>query len=112
MVSNASEDLPDPDSPVITVSVFRGISTSMFLRLCCRAPRITSLVRPMYRTLPPQELRRTVKIIVARITLYNSRRDSTPQIAAVGRSCGPLWNKNYRTFIRTGIPVDALARHV
>src|ERR1700722_6586950 len=39
MVSNASEDLPDPDRPVITVSESRGITTSTFLRLCSRAPR-------------------------------------------------------------------------
>src|SRR6266849_10783478 len=38
MVSKASDDFPDPLSPVMTVNVFRGISTSMFLRLCCRAP--------------------------------------------------------------------------
>src|SRR5215472_9931946 len=49
MVSNASEDLPEPERPVMTVRVFRGISTLMFLRLCWRAPRITSLVRPMGR---------------------------------------------------------------
>src|SRR3982750_1572424 len=40
MVSNASEDLPEPDSPVNTTSLSRGISTSTFLRLCSRAPRI------------------------------------------------------------------------
>src|SRR5688500_48303 len=40
MVSNASEDLPEPDKPVNTASLSRGISTSMFFRLCSRAPRI------------------------------------------------------------------------
>src|SRR3569832_2241540 len=40
MVSNARLDLPDPDRPVSTVSVSRGISTSTFLRLCSRAPRM------------------------------------------------------------------------
>src|SRR3546814_1542700 len=40
MVSKASEDLPDPDSPVITISRSRGSSRSMFLRLCVRAPRM------------------------------------------------------------------------
>src|ERR1700744_6616729 len=40
MVSKASEDLPEPESPVITVSVSRGISTSIFFRLCSRAPRM------------------------------------------------------------------------
>src|ERR1700684_2233627 len=38
MVSKASEDLPEPLSPVITVKVLRAISTSIFLRLCWRAP--------------------------------------------------------------------------
>src|SRR3954468_17172944 len=39
MVSNASELLPDPDNPVRTTSLSRGMSMSMFLRLCSRAPR-------------------------------------------------------------------------
>src|SRR3990172_12235308 len=38
MVSKAREDLPEPDSPVITTSLSRGISRSMFLRLCWRQP--------------------------------------------------------------------------
>src|SRR5579859_1387005 len=38
MVSKASEDLPEPLRPVMTVRLLRGISTSMFLRLCWRAP--------------------------------------------------------------------------
>src|SRR5262245_35188378 len=52
MVSNASEDLPEPESPVITTSWSRGISRSMFLRLCSRAPRMTirSLAMPPYYT--------------------------------------------------------------
>src|ERR1700716_2342417 len=40
MVSKASEDLPEPESPVKTTSLSRGISRSMFLRLCSRAPRM------------------------------------------------------------------------
>lgn len=47
MVSKASDDLPEPLSPVTTVRVLRGISTSMFLRLCCRAPRTEILVIAM-----------------------------------------------------------------
>src|SRR6476661_8476420 len=42
MVSNAREDLPEPERPVITVSWSRGIVTSMFRRLCSRAPRTIS----------------------------------------------------------------------
>src|SRR5271157_5640592 len=38
MVSNASEDFPEPLRPVITVRALRGISTSIFFRLCWRAP--------------------------------------------------------------------------
>ena len=38
MVSKANDDLPEPDSPVMTVRLLRGISTSTFLRLCTRAP--------------------------------------------------------------------------
>jgi hypothetical protein len=41
MVSKASEDFPEPESPVMTVSSFRGMLTEMFLRLCSRAPRTT-----------------------------------------------------------------------
>ena len=43
-MSKASEDFPDPLSPVITVRVLRGISTFIFLRLCCLAPRTEILV--------------------------------------------------------------------
>src|SRR5258705_2651713 len=52
MVSNASEDLPEPDSPVITTSWSRGISRSTDLRLCSRAPRMTirSLAMAVYYT--------------------------------------------------------------
>src|SRR5450432_3808579 len=40
MVSNASEDFPEPDRPVNTTSRSRGISRSTFFRLCSRAPRM------------------------------------------------------------------------
>src|SRR5690606_34790487 len=50
MVSNASDDFPEPDSPVKTVRVLRGISRSMFLRLCCLAPRMTILSFIVWRT--------------------------------------------------------------
>src|ERR1017187_1676169 len=47
MVSKASDDLPEPLRPVITVRVLRGIWTLMFLRLCWRAPRTVMLLIPM-----------------------------------------------------------------
>src|SRR6185436_19254604 len=43
MVSKARDDLPEPDRPVMTTSLSRGISTSTFLRLCSRAPLTTIL---------------------------------------------------------------------
>src|SRR5919106_2641543 len=42
MVSKASDDLPDPDRPVKTMSRSRGSSMLTFLRLCSRAPRTIS----------------------------------------------------------------------
>src|SRR5215207_7071627 len=42
MVSNAREDLPEPDRPVMTVRRSRGIVTSTLRRLCSRAPRTMS----------------------------------------------------------------------
>src|SRR5215467_13382097 len=47
MVSKASDDLPEPLRPVITVSVLRGISTEMFFKLCWRAPRTVILLIAM-----------------------------------------------------------------
>src|ERR1700736_3713653 len=41
IVSKASEDLPEPDKPVTTISLLRGRVRSMFLRLCSRAPLMT-----------------------------------------------------------------------
>src|SRR6478752_4427972 len=41
IVSNASDDLPDPDRPVNTMSLSRGRSRSTLRRLCSRAPCTT-----------------------------------------------------------------------
>src|SRR5918998_5376851 len=41
MVSKASDDLPDPERPVMTTSESRGSSTVTSLRLCSRAPETT-----------------------------------------------------------------------
>src|ERR1700738_5271621 len=45
MVSKARLDLPEPERPVTTMSLSRGISTDMFLRLCTRAPCTAMVVR-------------------------------------------------------------------
>ena len=52
MVSNASDDFPEPEIPVNTMSLSRGSSRSTLRRLCSRAPRIvivSATVRPWYR---------------------------------------------------------------
>src|SRR5437879_13873074 len=41
MVSKASDDLPEPESPVKTTSLSRGMVRSTSFRLCSRAPRMT-----------------------------------------------------------------------
>src|ERR1700753_319522 len=43
MVPKASEDLPEPETPVKTTRASRGMSTSMFRRLCSRAPRTCTM---------------------------------------------------------------------
>src|SRR3954471_7683836 len=48
MVSKASEDLPEPLRPVITVSRFFGMSTSTPFRLCSRAPLTLMWVSILY----------------------------------------------------------------
>src|SRR6266567_50478 len=45
MVSKARLDLPEPERPVTTMSLSRGISTVMFFRLCTRAPCTAIVVR-------------------------------------------------------------------
>ena len=41
-MSRTSVDLPEPDTPVTATKLPSGISTSMFVRLCSRAPWMTS----------------------------------------------------------------------
>src|SRR5579884_1134806 len=41
MVSNTSELLPEPDTPVTTVSWSWGSASEIFFKLCTRAPRMT-----------------------------------------------------------------------
>src|SRR3546814_6374751 len=47
MVSKARLDLPEPESPVMTIRLSRGRSTSTPFRLCSRAPRTEMWVRLM-----------------------------------------------------------------
>ena len=42
-MSNANEDFPEPEGPVITINLFFLISTLTFFRLCCLAPLIDKI---------------------------------------------------------------------
>src|SRR3989337_3397017 len=53
MVSKASEDFQDPEMPVSTTNLSRGISTVTFFRLCSRAPRTMMRSSGMLFSAPP-----------------------------------------------------------
>src|SRR3954452_21595858 len=57
MVSNARDDFPDPDRPVMTTRESRGSSTVTSLRLCSRAP-VTTIWFWRLDIRPPLSLRR------------------------------------------------------
>src|SRR4051812_5717950 len=89
MVSKASDDLPEPDKPVMTTSWSRGISRSRPLRLCSRAPRMTirSLAISAYCVSVPacrQPCDPPRPRDVLRLTLLRSREDRDEP----GRGCG------------------------
>ncbi len=70
MVSNARLDLPEPESPVTTMRLSRGISTEMFLRLCTRAPCTAMVVRALARA--------SVRLAVGGNGLSRSREGEAP----------------------------------
>src|SRR5262244_3561432 len=63
MVSNARLDLPEPESPVTTIRLSRGISSEMFLRLWTRAPCTAIVLRAV--ALPFISCRTGVEVAVA-----------------------------------------------
>src|SRR5437870_5833545 len=91
MVSKASEDLPDPDSPVITTRLSRGMSTSMFFRLCSRAPRTESVLPAILSLMDPDG--KGVSDAIRRTQRY-SRRGGQNRLgkACPGESRGP-WSR-------------------
>ena len=51
MVSNARLDFPEPERPVITTNLLRGMVSEIFFRLCSRAPLI-EITLSLINTLP------------------------------------------------------------
>src|ERR1700730_16226784 len=91
MVSKARLDLPEPDSPVTTMSLSRGISTEMFWRLCTRAPCTAMVVRAAaltdleaIRRFPHVDERQFLHQDVAPLRELDGRRDFADQ-ALVGQ---------------------------
>src|SRR2546422_3665665 len=75
-VSKASEDLPEPERPVITTSRSRGISTSTLFKLCSRAPRTTMLWRPAGRSEEHTSELQSRLHLVCRLLLEKKKNDS------------------------------------
>src|SRR5215211_7468041 len=73
MVSKASDDFPDPEMPVKTMSWSRGSSRSTFLRLCSRAPR-TRIVSAILARVPALTAGRTdVRQRVGRVSAHRAQ---------------------------------------
>src|SRR3954471_1914613 len=90
MVSNASEDLPEPDSPVMTTSESRGSSTVTSLRLCSRAP-VTTMEFWRLDIRPPHSLRgrRTCSANRCSLTAGNPHgRGQQPGVEQLGLQVG------------------------
>src|SRR5215510_3655445 len=83
MVSKASEDLPEPERPVNTISRSRGISTSMFLRLCSRAPRMAMMRASGRRLWSNRSFMRSVEVDEASVT---DRTDHGADVRNIGRT--------------------------
>jgi len=92
MVSNASELLPDPDTPLITVSLPWGISQEMFFRLCVRAPR---MMMASFKGKAPETSRPAAKLAPQR----GSERKRPFFIIRRGGRCGIRnWNQESSPF--------------
>src|SRR5689334_1634746 len=91
MVSKARLDFPEPDNPVMTTRLSRGISTEMFFRLWTRAPWTATVVRAVDLALRVIEIetwadtrgqqRESGSLALTRIPAI--RRDAVPRFAIV-----------------------------
>src|SRR5580700_8546252 len=86
MVSKARLDLPEPERPVTTISLSRGISSDTFLRLCTRAPCTAMVLRAaglafleLIRRVSQMNERQFLHGDVASFRKLNGRRDFADQ---------------------------------
>src|ERR1035437_3999933 len=99
MVSNASDDLPDPDTPVITVNFSWGMESEMFLRLWTRAPWIlikssTGILIIRLRQCEPGELS---------VERRDKRREKQYWSEAAGFAASPGRARLHHCHSRTGV---------
>src|SRR5215472_12004719 len=83
MVSNASEDLPEPLTPVTTVMALCGISRVMFFRLWTRAPRTRKVSCSGVEWSPA-----VVICFVAKAKPRQQVSDALPKPQIIRRGCG------------------------
>src|SRR4029077_20802998 len=114
MVSKASDDLPERESPVNTTSLSRGIVRSMPFRLCSRAPRIEITRCGVSKSLSsePDEAREVVFAAGLEGDLGGGRKGGptmnvsrTPYVARRAAHCTPC--PAYRGLFSTGLDYDA-----
>src|SRR5580692_10079317 len=97
MVSNARDDFPEPLSPVITVRVLRGISTSIFFRLCWRAP--CTVIRSSIRNISGKSAGEILNSIVSRVELSAQlgykivQRDALCDLPGTAAACAPHFQR-------------------
>src|SRR3954471_15453583 len=109
MVSNASEDLPEPDSPVMTPSESRGSSTVTSLRLCSRAP-VTTMEFWRLDIRPPQSLRRPRTDFPNRCSLRAGNADGRGQQTGVEQLALEIDEPGLDAQVLAGGPPQQLAR--
>src|SRR2546428_721902 len=96
IVSKANDDFPEPETPVMTTNLFRGTTTSMFLRLCSRAPRMTMESIWVFQFIPSgaKDLRRSSELRDDQDVIASSRISRVAAGPRVHRSAGDessLW---------------------
>src|SRR5919199_2128277 len=111
MVSKASDDLPLPDSPVMTTRRSRGSVRSMFLRLCCRAPRISILSRGIKSARKAYPFRTCVpsRRFPVSMAANESRRRTIGDGSAHARGHGHLEAVQRGAVLPENLPLHALA---
>jgi N-acyl-D-amino-acid deacylase len=87
MVSKARLDLPEPDRPVMTVRLSRGMSTSMPLRLCSRAPRTPAQLARM-RALVRQAMKEGAMGVGSSLIYAPASYAETPELIALTSEAG------------------------